>query len=507
VTGVPALSAFGRVRAVLLIPLAFVTFAVPHATTGQSSPGEALPVRTVTLDNGMRILLLPRAGAPTVSFVMQFGIGGVHERLGTTGIAHVLEHMLFKGSETIGTTDVEAERVLFAQMDEIHGRLLRARANGDDRRVEDLSEQISALEDRARVYVDANEFDRILKRAGAQGLNATTNSEATRYFVEMPSNRAELFFALEADRMANPVFREFYTERAVVMEERRMRVETSPGGLLYEAHLGAAFSVHPYGVPVVGYMSDLESLSRADVEDYYRAFYGPNNAVLSVVGNFDPDEVEGWARTYLERVPRGQSPPPVLAVEPRQHGTRRIEVEWDAAPQLRIGWHVPSSRHEDAPALAMLSAILTGGRTARLHKQLVTAEGVATSVFSSMGPGSLYPQLFQIDASPVSPATTEQLEEAIYQEIEVLASIGPGAEELERVANQISAGAVRRIESNLGLAFQLADSESLLGDWRETFRAPAKLRAVTPEDVRRVASQYFRRDNRTVATLVRVGTR
>ena len=467
--------------------------------------GTELPVREVTLDNGMRILLLPRPGAPTISFVMQLGVGGVNEHLGITGVAHLLEHMLFKGTESIGTSDVAAERALFARADSVHDLMLAARARGHDAELRRLADELAALEDEARAYVVPNELDRIFTRAGAQGLNATTTSESTSYFVELPANRAELFFALEADRMANPVFREFYAERSVVTEERRMRVDASPGGALYEKHLAAAFDVHPYGVPVVGWMSDLETLRREDVADYYRRFYGPNNAVLAVVGSFDPDEIEALARRWLGRLPRGEEVPPVLAVEPPQRGERRVELLWDAEPQLRIGWHVPAATHADAPALAVLSSILTGGRASRLHRRLVAEDRTAASVFTSIGPGSLHPRLFQIDATPIHPTTPSVLEDAIYEEIARLAADGPSAEEVQRVRNQIAAGAVRRLQSNLGLAFQLADSESLFGDWRETFRSTELLREVTPEDVRRVAAEYLAEERRTVATLTRPG--
>jgi predicted Zn-dependent peptidase len=487
--------------------LACLTTVFPAGTTGAQATdalaGGEPPVREVRLANGMRVLLLPRDGAPTISFVMQFGIGGVHERLGTTGVAHLLEHMLFKGTETIGTTDVEAEREIFARADDVHDRVLMARASGDEATARALGAELAALEDQARRFVVGNEFDRILTRAGAQGLNATTTSESTIYFVELPANRTELFFLLEADRMANPVFREFYTERDVVMEERRMRVDVSPGGALYELHLRAAFDVHPYGAPVVGWMSDLQAMRRSDVQRYYRDFYGPNNAVLAVVGSFDADEVEGLARRYLGSIPRGAEAPWVLAEEPPQRGERRVELTWNAEPQLRIGWHVPEAMHPDAPALAVLTSILTGGRASRLHRRLVTEEGIATSVFSSMGPGDSYPRLFQIDATPIRPTTTDQLEEVVYEEIAELAVSGPTIDEVQRVRNQIAAGAVRRLQSNLGLAFQLADSESTFGDWRETFRSAARLGEVIPDDVRRVAAQYFQRENRTVATLVR----
>ena len=472
----------------------------------QQSMGERLPVREVVLENGMTVLVLPREGAPTVSFVVRFGVGGVHEHLGTTGIAHLLEHMLFKGTNSIGTRDVAAERRLFVQMDATHDTLLLARAAADASRVSALEARIEMLEDSARAFVLPNELDRILTEAGARGMNATTSSEATTYFVELPANRAELWFALESDRMSRPVFREFYTERNVVIEERRMRVETEPGGLLYEAHLASAFTMHPYGVPVVGYMSDLQTLSRRDVEAYYRRFYGPDNAVVAVVGDVDPDQVEGWARQYFADIPRGEAPPPVLAVEPPQRGERRVTVEWDAEPRLRIGWHVPSGLDDDAAAIAMLGSVLTGGRTSRLHRRLVMDEQLVTGVYASTGPGTLFPQLFQIDAIPRSGRSIELVEAAIYEEIERLVATGPEERELEQVRNQVEAGNVRRMTSNLGLAFQIADSQSLLGDWRETFRWSELLDSVAAEDVRRIAARYLVESNRTVAVLRRPGS-
>jgi predicted Zn-dependent peptidase len=476
----------------------------PSALRAQAAtPGERLPVRAKTLDNGMRFLALERRGAPTVAFVVQYDVGSVQEQLGNTGTAHVLEHLLFKGTTTVGTRDVAAERVLFARMDAAQDTLVRARAAADSTEVKRLDGRIEALEDSARTYVVPNEFDRILTRAGAQGLNATTTNEATTYFVELPANRAELWFAMEADRMANPVFREFYTERDVVMEERRTRTETSPGGQLFESHLAAAYTMHPYGVPVVGYMSDLESLGRAEVERYYQRYYGPNNAVVVVVGDIDAGQAVRWAEDYFAPIPRGEEPPPVLAREPEQRGERRVDIVWDAEPSLRIGWHVPAALDADAPALTVLTSLLTGGRTSRLYHRLVLEDRSAAAVFSSMGPGEKYPQLFQIDATPLAPHSTAEVEAAIYQEIDRLAAEGPSERELVRVRNQVEAGSVRRLQSNLGLAFQIAESTTLTGDWRDTFRLSERIREVTADDVRRVAAKYLTKTNRTVATLRR----
>lgn len=490
----------------LVLAVAFLVAGGAGAAAQEPTPGERLPVRVVTLDNGLRLLVLPRPSAPTVSFVVQYDVGSVQEHLGITGIAHLLEHLLFKGTTSVGTRDVASERALFAVMDVAQDTLLRARARGDSVEVTRLEARIDALEDSARTYVVPNEFDQILSRAGAQGLNAATSSESTTYYVELPSNRTELWFVLEGDRMANPVFREFYTERNVVMEERRMRVETSPGGLLYEAHLAAAFNEHPYGVPVVGYMSDLQKLGRPQVEDYYRRYYAPNNAVMAIVGDVDPDQVVAWAHRYLDGLTPGDTPPDVLALEPEQRGERRVEILWDAEPSVRIGWHVPSARSPDAPAIALLSSLLTGGRTSRLYRRLVMQDRLATGVFASLGPGDRYPQLLQLDASPRAPHTSAEVEAAIYEEVARLAEEGPTDAELTRVRNQIEAGQVRRLQSNLGLAFQLAESATLFGDWRATFRLPQLWAAVTPDDVRRVAATYLTRSNRTVATLRREDT-
>jgi predicted Zn-dependent peptidase len=477
----------------------------PLAAQDAPPPGlaERLPVREVTLDNGMRFLILPREGAPTVSFVLQFGIGGVHERPGQTGIAHLLEHMLFKGTTSVGTRDPEAERVMFDRIDAVHDTLLAARDAGDSARIGRLAERIRSLEDSARTYVESNAFDRILTREGAQGLNATTTSESTIYYMEMPANRAELWFLLEADRMREPVFREFYSERDVVLEERRMRVDASPAGTLYERHLAEAFRVHPYGQPVVGHMRDLERISRRDLAAYHDRYYTPNNAVVAVVGNVDPDLMEEFARAYFGDIRAGDPPPPVTDVEPEQTGERRLEVPWDAEPLLRLGWHVPSSLHDDGAVVELLATLLTGGRSSRLHRRLVQVEQVATGVFTSIGPGSRFPALLQIDVTPRAPHAPEEIESMIYEEIARLARDGPTETELERVRNQVAAGNVRRMQSNLGLAFQLAESQSLWGDWRETFRGPERIRDVTAEDVRRAVGRYLVETRRTVAILRR----
>jgi predicted Zn-dependent peptidase len=453
----------------------------------------------------MRVLALQKSGAPTVAFVVRYTVGGVNETRGSTGIAHLLEHMLFKGTSTVGTTDIRAERALFEEMDAIHDEMLAERENPepDENRIATLRAAISSLEDEARAFVVPNEFDRILSTRGARGLNATTDSETTTYFVELPANELELWFAMEADRMGDPVFREFYTERDVVAEERRLRIESQPGGIVYETHLATAYRVHPYGQPVVGYMADLQGLTRRGITDYYRRFYGAANAVVTIVGDVDPERALELARAYFSPLPRGERPPPVLEVEPVQEAERRAEVVFDAEPLVRIGWHVPDVTHEDMPALIMLSSLLTGGRTGRLYDRLVLTDRIAAAVSTSIGPGARFPQLFTIDASPRSPHTTLEIEEAVYEELERLRSEGVDEVDLQRVRNGYRAGEIRRLTSNLGLALQLADSEALFGDWRATFGYARRIQEVESDDIRRVVDTYFQARNRSVVTLVR----
>lgn len=457
------------------------------------------------LANGMTFLVLERRQSPTVALVVHYPVGSVNERLGNTGIAHVLEHMMFKGSSEIGVTDAAREAVLLGAIDAVRDTMVMEQAapRPDSARLRRLRDQIDAMEDQARTLVTPNEFDRILSAEGARGLNAVTSHESTRYLVELPANRVELWFALESDRMADPVFREFFTELDVVAEERRMRLETSPGGVLESAFLATAFQVHPYGVPVAGHASDLATLTRRRARAYFRAHYGPRNAVAAVVGDVDAAQVKAWAERYFGPLPPGEAAPPVTAREPEQIGERRIEVEFDAEPRLMIGWRAVSGFHDDAPALQALASILTGGRTTRLYRRLVAGNRSAIHVAAYLGPGFGHPGLFVISAVPRAPHLPADLEAAVYEEIDLIKETAPDARALERIRNQVRAGELRRLSSNLGLAQQLAESEAAQGDWRATFRESRRIIDVTPEDVRRVARTYLVDRTRTVASMTR----
>ncbi|MFW6206281.1 MAG: M16 family metallopeptidase, partial [Gemmatimonadota bacterium] len=398
------------------------------------------------------------------------------------------------------------ERVLFAAMEAVQDTLLRGRPGGlrDVTRLR-LQRQIESLENRAREYVISNHFDRILTENGARDMNATTGYEATTYYVRLPSNRAQLWFVLEADRMLNPVFREFYTERDVVAEERSTRIDANPGGRLMEAFYAEAYREHPYGTPVIGLSEDISTHTRAEVAEYHRRYYRPTNAVAVIVGDIDPDRILDWARSYFGPIPSGEEPPRVDAEEPPQTAPRRVEVPFDAEPELVVGWRVPSAYHEDAPALSVMTQLLAGGSTGRLHRRLVLGEGLATSVTASVGPGFRGPRLFTITAQPLAGTSTDELEAAIYDELDRLVREPPTPVELTRVRNGLEAGEIRRLADNLGLAFQLAESVIYHGDWRATFRATDRLTRVSADDVVRIAREYLVPENRTVAVLVPEG--
>ncbi len=469
----------------------------------QTQEVTALPVTEYQLENGMRFLILEKSESPTVSFVLQYRVGGINDKTGSTGTSHLLEHLLFKGTHTIGTLDPEKETFLLDRMDLLEDPIvILEEKNPTSPVIVDLKKDILQIEERAKIYVVANEFEGILTRNGARGLNASTDSESTKYYLELPSNRAELWFMLESERMTQPIFREFYTERDVVAEERRSRIETQPGNLLYEAHLRAAFKVHPYREPVVGHMQDINNLTRRDIRSHYEKYYGPENAVVAVVGNIEAELVQQWANQYFGHLPRGRSEGTAAHAEPDQKKERRVSVIFQAEPQLRIGWHTVPTAHPDSPALMVLAALLTGNRSSRLFQRLVVQDQTASNVSSSLGPGDLFPRLFSIGVSIQSSAKAEDIEQAVYDELGILAQKPPSEQEIQKIRNQISAGQIRGLASNFGLALQLAHSASLFGDWRYTFELSQELKNVEPEMISQVIKKFFNPNNRTVATLV-----
>lgn len=480
-----------------------------HAWIAAAS-AQSLADRVVekTLSNGLTVLMAERHQAPTVSFQITYKVGSVNEQNGITGVAHLYEHMAFKGTKRLGTSDYQKEKPILETLEALNREIVLEEAKGpeaDPDRLKGLREKFEALEKEGKQWVVTNELADLYDRNGSVGINASTGRDVTSYVVSLPSNRLPLWVAIEADRMANTVLREFYKERDVVLEERRRSVDTNPGGKLFEAFLATAFIAHPYGYPTLGWPSDVGSLSAAETERFFRTFYTPNNTIISIVGDFKPAEVIPLLEKSFGSIPAGPPPPRVVTEEPPQLGERRVEVEDEANPQVVIGYHKPSLDHPDDPVFDVIDSLLSLGRTSRLYKKLVEEKKIAIGAGSNSGtPGARYPSLFTVSATPRAPHTTAEVEEALYEELERLKNEPPTEKEMEKVITNMDAGLVRSLRSNSGLASQLAYFQAVAGDWRYVLRNRDKIMKVTGEDVMRVARTYFTKKNRTVATLVKV---
>ncbi|HKY71296.1 MAG TPA: insulinase family protein [Nitrospira sp.] len=503
-------------RAAMWCSAATVGFVLMLGVSFAAPSGLADRVIEHRLANGMTILMVERHQAPVVSINMTFGVGGVNEQVGQTGLAHLYEHMAFKGTRSVGTKDYDKEKPI---LDELHrvGTELEQRQRDLARRgaempadesekeaVERLQKRFKELQDQAMQYVAGNEVALLYQRHGGVGLNASTGKDITRYVISLPSNRLPLWAAIESDRMANPVLREFYKERGVVMEERRLRNDDSPSGLLYETFTSAAFRAHPYGVPTIGWESDILSLTPAATEAFFKTYYGPGRATIGIVGDIDPKEVITLIESTFGKIPAGPPPPQVVTIEPPQRGERRVEIEFDAEPSLAIGFHKPGIGHPDDYVFDVIDELLTDGPTSRLYSKLVRESRLAASVNSDANyPGVLSANLFVLSATPLAPHSAAEVEAAILAELERLKREPVAQKELERIINNLDADMVRALRSNSGLASQLALYQTVAGDWRYVLKSRDKIAAVTPADIQRVAAQYFTKSNRTVAMLVK----
>ena len=498
-----------RKRNIVIPALVVLLFAAPLAPW-QMARAQGLAefekrLTEFTLDNGLKFLILERRQAPVVSFHTYADVGAVDEVRGITGLAHLFEHMAFKGTETIGTEDYKSESKAMAKIDEAFLALKAERRKGDkadEKRLQELEKQLKQAQEEAQKYLVHDEYEEVFSRQGGAGFNAYTGQDATSYIVSLPSNKIELWMLMEADRFANPVLREFYKEKDVVMEERRMAVESQPTGRLLEEFMAAAYKAHPYGDAIVGHMSDLETLTRAEAEHFFKTYYGPGNLTIAIVGDVDPQHVKKLAETYFARIPAGPEPEPVETVEPPQRGPRRVVVEDPAQPFVLIGYHKPSVNHPDDAVFDAITDIVGMGRTSRLHKSLVKEKKIAVYASGFQGmPGSKYPNLFLFYAVPARGRTNAESEQAIDAEIERLKTELVSPEELEKAKTRARASLIRQLDSNSGLAAQLTYYEVVTGDWRNLFGQLDKIEKVTVEDIQRVAKQYFTTKNRTVGII------
>ncbi|MBQ7567954.1 insulinase family protein [bacterium] len=463
--------------------------------------------RKRVLANGLTILFCHRPQAPLFSACIVSRVGSVNEGPGLTGVSHFLEHLMFKGTRAFGTLDdgsIEAE--LLAKIDGLAAERLSEQAKlrthysgGCPERVEELTAQIAALEAELKPFSVPNELWTIYQRHGGVGLNAGTGCDGTRYYVTLPKNKLELWALMESDRLRSPVFREFYTERDVVQEERRMRIDNDPDGILLEQVNALLNLGSPYEAPIVGWPRDLQTMTRKDVQKYFAEYYAPANLVICLAGDLDEDEVWALSERYFAAIPAREMPAWRFAQRGVQWGERRVAIKLDAGPRMLIAYPGPLPGHSDQYALDIACELLSGSRNARFYRHLVeTGKAFYANIFqrSQAWSNSLLMSLY-----PQEPCTSAELEAAAYAEIEALIADGPTEREMERVRTRMRTDWLESLRSSAELASELASAEAFRGGW-ERFNDLERYNEVTGDDVQRVLRQYLQADQRSVGEIV-----
>jgi predicted Zn-dependent peptidase len=456
------------------------------------------------LANGLTVLIMERPEAPVFSFYTHVDAGSAQEVNGITGLAHMFEHMAFKGTDKIGTTNYPAEKAALARVERAYAVYQaedQKETGRDPKKVAELEQQWQKTVDDAEQYVNLNEFGEIVESQGGVGLNAQTDFDETAYQYSMPENRLELWAYLESERFLHPVMREFYKERDVVTEERRMRVDSSPQGRLLEQFLGTAFIAHPYGRPTVGWPSDLHAFSATDAINFFHKYYVPGNMVVAVVGDIKAATAPPIIEKYFGRLPATPVPEPLRTKEPEQHELREVVLTDRSQPLYIEGYHRPGFRDPDDAVYDVLSDLMSKGRTSRLYRSLVRDKQIALAAQGGSFPGSKYPSLFYFFAVPAPGHTAREMAGPIHDEIEKLKTRDVSDEELQSIKTRAKADLIRSLGDNMGLATELADYQAYYGDWRELFRQIDRINSVSKADIRRVANQIFRETNRTVGMI------
>jgi predicted Zn-dependent peptidase len=481
-------------------------------------PAQEVHVVEKILTNGMTLLMVERHDDPSIAGGWVAHVGSANERPGITGIAHLFEHMMFKGTTTIGTTDYAKDSEILTEQekirDEMRAEESKMRAAWRRGEVEDwqkpenwtphyreLQKQFQELVLEERKLIVKNEIWKIYQANGGNGMNAFTMDDMTAFFVGVPANKLKLWMWLESERIYHPVFREFYAERDVVFEERRMRYDSRPLGPATEEFNAMFWQSLPYSWPTIGWPSDIASISKPQADAFHAMFYSPQNITLILVGDFDPAKVSGMAENYFGRIPRGKNnPPDLVTTEVKQEAEKRMNAEVTANPQVDIMWHTVPFAHKDAYALQILAQLLST-HTGRLYKGLVLGSGVATDISASQN-SQKWAGWFDISGEAADGHTPEEVEKAIYAELDKLKHDPVPPEELQKVKNNFAADQYRQLNSNMSILQNLIWNDGE-GDWREINAAQPKLEAVTAADVMRVANEYFTKDNRAVAIFTR----
>jgi predicted Zn-dependent peptidase len=457
------------------------------------------------LANGLTIVICERPEAPVFSFFTMVDAGSAQDPMGATGLAHMFEHMAFKGTDKIGTTDYAAEKPLLAKVEVAYAAYIRERdkqVGRDEAKLKQLEKAWKDAIAAADKYVKSNEFSKIIERNGGEDVNASTNYDATNYEYSLPVNRLELWAYLESERFLHPVMREFYKERDVVIEERRLRTDSNPIGRLLEQFTAEAFAAHPYHRPTVGWMSDLNSFSATDAQKFYAKYYVPSNMVVAVAGDVKAAQALPILEKYFSRLPARPQPDEVTTTEPPQNSERRVVLKERSQPLYLEGYHRPDYRGKDDAVFDAITDLMSEGRTSRLYRSLVRDKKIASFSAGFTGlPGIKYPHLFAFYAFPLPGHTTQEVADAIHGEIERLKKEDISDGELKMIKTRSKANLIRGLADNQGLATQLAIYETRYGDWRELFRSVDRIDKVTKADIRRIANQTFVDTNRTIGVI------
>lgn len=489
------------------------------------SAAQQIEVEEFTLDNGMKFLLYPRTEEPNIIAAGWLAkVGSVNERPGITGISHFFEHMMFKGTNTIGTKDPEQDREFRMKQKAVRDKILRITFETQYQRWKDgeiddpwdpandteelarLRGELNTLMEEHKKIIVKDEFDKVYTELGASQMNAFTSNDITFYFISVPANKFELWAWMESDRLVDSVFREFYSERDVVHEERRLRTESTPTGIFQEQFDAMFWQSSPYAWPVIGWTSDLNSYTKEQAEEYFNIYYRPNNLVGVIVGDFKPEEVKPVIQRYFGRLSRGPiDPPPVSTLEMKQMAEQRMYAECDCQPQIEVRYKTVPFGHADTYPLQVMADVLNS-RSGRLYKSMVEGKKIASQAQASAQQffgAAKYAGSFSFEAETKGDAKPEQLEAAWYEELERLQKEPVSERELQKVKNQTLANQYRRLQNNFFIMVQLGLLENL-GGWQHINTQAQRIQQVTADDVMRVAKKYFDKTNRSVAIYTRI---
>src|SRR5579864_7252144 len=498
-----------RSTQVCAIQLSALLLVLVSLVTAQNVESFKKRITVKKLPNGLTILICERPEAPVFSFFTLVDAGSVQDPMGATGLAHMFEHMAFKGTDKIGTTDYAAEKPALAKVETAYAAYIAERDRNvgrDDAKLKQLEQAWKDATTEADKYVKPNEFGKLIERNGGEDMNAFTNYDETGYHYSLPENRLELWAYLESERFLHPVMREFYKERNVVIEERRLRTDSNPIGRLLEQFTAEAFAAHPYHRPTVGWMWDLNSFSATDAEQFFNTYYVPSNMVVAVAGDVKSATALPILEKYFGRLPARPEPDETTTVEPPQNSEREVVLKERTQPLYLEGYHRPDYKSKDDAVFEAITDLLSEGRTSRLYRSLVRDKKIASFSAGFTGlPGVKYPHLFAFYAFPLPGHTTHEVAAAIHEEIEKLKKEDISDDELKMIKTRAKANLIRGLADNEGLATQLATYQTRYGDWRELFRSVDRIDKVTKADIRRVANQTFTDTNRTVGEIETVG--